>query len=257
MTSRRVSVVEVEHSTERAPRIPLSGPRGLPPSLEPPQIFIRTDELKLRAVRYPPEPIVGAPALDDAIALRFDPHELRGGTAQDRDTIGVAETGRGHNSLDGALRPRVGIVSTDHEPTHADLGGEVAEAFGREYDRVVVHLPEIFRRVFLDRAVRPAGADIGAGGAPQVGAGRVRWQKATAVRAADLQAGKRVERAIEDQVGERYRRLERIADHILQVAVAFEPTRELARRTRALRMDEDQHAELLSLGPEWVEFRVA
>jgi hypothetical protein len=32
---------------------------------------------------------VGAPALGEAMALRFDPDELRGGAAKDRDTIGV------------------------------------------------------------------------------------------------------------------------------------------------------------------------
>src|SRR5205823_7669665 len=70
---------------------------------------------------------------------------------------------------------------------------------------------------------------------------------------ADLEAGKTVERALEDQVGERERRLERVADGVFQPAVAAQAALQLG---RALRMDEDQHAELLGPGPEGMELRV-
>src|SRR5439155_20102568 len=89
--------------------------------------------------------------------------------------------------------------------------------------------------------------------ATMVRARGVRRQVATAVRGADLEPREPVERALEDQVRERDRGVERIADHVRQPAVALESSREVR---RALRVDEDQHAELLRLRPERVELRV-
>src|SRR3989449_11767700 len=71
------------------------------------------------------------------------------------------------------------------------------------------------------------------------------------------EAGELVERALEDQVRERDGGLERVADHVVEVAVALEPVLEVGRGAGALRMDEDHHAELLGLGPERVELRIA
>ena len=55
---------------------------------------------------------------------------------------------------------------------------------------------------------------------------------------------------------ERDRRLERIADRVGEHAVALEPARALE-LCRALRMNEDQNAELLHLRPERMELRIA
>src|SRR3989449_7778620 len=90
-----------------------------------------------------------------------------------------------------------------------------------------------------------------------IGAARVRRQEAAGVRRADPEAGELVERALEDQVRERDGGLERIADHVVEVAVALEPVLEVGRGTGGLWMDEDHHAELLGLGPERVELRIA
>src|SRR5215813_904483 len=49
------------------------------------------------------------------------------------------------------------------------------------------------------------------------------------------------------------RRLERIADHVVQYAVTFEPTGS-AQIGGTLRMNEDEYAKLLGLGPERVKF---
>src|SRR5206468_3414441 len=97
---------------------------------------------------------------------------------------------------------------------------QVAQRLGREDERVDVELLEILRRLLLQRL----GAPVGKGHADRVGARRVRRQIAAAVRCADLQPGEPVERALEDQVRERDRRLERIADGVLEPAAASQPS---------------------------------
>src|SRR5205085_4363537 len=82
---------------------------------------------------------------------------------------------------------------------------------------------------------------------------RVGGQVAAAVRGADLQAREAVERALEDEVRERDRGLERVADGVIQPAAAGEAAPQLR---RGAGMEEDQHPELLSLPPEWMERRV-
>ena len=51
--------------------------------------------------------------------------------------------------------------------------------------------------------------------------------------------------------------LQGIADHIAEVAVTLKTLLKLGWSAIALRMDEHQHAQLLGLGPEGMEFRVA
>src|ERR1700716_3068322 len=74
------------------------------------------------------------------------------------------------------------------------------------------------------------------------------------MRRADLQTGKTIERSLVDQMRERQRRVERIADGVGQFAIAAEPRLELRRSDR---MDEDQAAELFRLGPHGVKFRIS
>ena len=76
------------------------------------------------------------------------------------------------------------------------------------------------------------------------------------MRRADLQAGEAIQRALEDEVRQRDRRLERVADRVREQAVAIQPAAALELR-RALRVNEDQGAELLRLRPEWMELRIA
>src|SRR5262249_56810228 len=70
---------------------------------------------------------------------------------------------------------------------------------------------------------------------------------ATALGVGTLEARKTVERAFEDQLLQRDRCVERIADRVSEPAVAFEARVELG---RALRMDEKDGAELFGLGPD-------
>ena len=75
------------------------------------------------------------------------------------------------------------------------------------------------------------------------------------MRGADLEAREAVERALEDQVRQRDRGFERVADRVGQEAVAGEPAARL-QFAGAERVHEDQHPELLALRPERVEFRI-
>src|SRR5207237_8360229 len=100
---------------------------------------------------------------------------------------------------------------------------------------------------------RNCRAALGKGETNVIRARRIGGQVSAAMGGADLEAGKAVERALEDQVGERERRLERVADGVLQPAVAPQAALQLG---GALRMNEDQHAELLRPGPEGMELPV-
>ena len=76
------------------------------------------------------------------------------------------------------------------------------------------------------------------------------------MRRADLQAGKAIERALEDQVRERDGGVERIADDVGEIAVALKPVLELIRRAVACGWMKTSDAQLLGLGPERVELRI-
>src|SRR6476469_3545727 len=73
------------------------------------------------------------------------------------------------------------------------------------------------------------------------------------MRGDDLQAGKAVERPLEDQVLQGNRGVERIADRIRQPAIALEALGEFR---RALRMDEENGADFFGLGPDRMEFGI-
>src|SRR5205807_2412332 len=73
------------------------------------------------------------------------------------------------------------------------------------------------------------------------------------VRGADLEAREAIERALEDEVRERERGFERVADGVVQAAVAAQARLQLRGPDR---MDEHQHTQLLGLAPERMELRV-
>src|SRR5882672_10163180 len=126
----------------------------------------------------------------------------------------------------------------------------MAQRFGREDDRVVVELAQIFGRSFLQRlrtTIRESRAAC-------VRARGVGGEVTAAVSRADLEAGKAVERSLEDQVRERNRRVERIADDVAEAPAASEPLLESC--GSPLRMDENQAAELFRLRPERMKLRV-
>src|SRR5262245_15352999 len=132
----------------------------------------------------------------------------------------------------------------------------MTEPFRREYHRVVVELLEILRRLLLDRPVGAARTLRRLRRAAAVGARRVGRRIAATMGGDDLHPRELVQRPVEDQVRERDRRLERVADDVPEQPVALEP-RGGVQLSGALRVDEDDGAELLGLGPERVELRVA
>src|SRR3954470_7857561 len=73
------------------------------------------------------------------------------------------------------------------------------------------------------------------------------------MRGDDLETWKTVKCPFEDQVLQSNRGVEWIADCVRQPAIAFEA---LGGFGRALRMDEQNRAEVFSLGPHRMEFRV-
>src|SRR5260221_5514905 len=75
------------------------------------------------------------------------------------------------------------------------------------------------------------------------------------MRGTDLEAGKAVERAFEDQVRQRDRGLERVSDGVGQQAAATQPAARL-QLAGAKWMHEDEHAQLFALGPERMELGV-
>src|SRR5579883_1896926 len=171
--------------------------------------------------------------------LRIHPQQLGGIAAEDRDLVVVAERRGGEDMVDGMLLPRNRMVGAEHDLARADLGDEVAQCLGREHQRVIVELVEIFGGLLLEMDVRIAVLRRDEAGV--IVTRRIRRQVAAAVRRDDLETGEFVERAFEDQVLERQRRLERIADGVRQPAVAMEARRKLG---HALRMDEQRGAEL-------------
>ncbi len=76
---------------------------------------------------------------------------------------------------------------------------------------------------------------------------------AAAVRGAHFQARVLVEQAFEDEVLQRDRGVERIADHVGEPAVALEAARELR---RALRVNEQRDAEFLRFRPHRMKLRL-
>src|SRR5687767_16022855 len=79
---------------------------------------------------------------------------------------------------------------------------------------------EVLTRLLLQRLAVGAGP---AGAAAQgVRAAAVRGQVAAGMRRADLEARKTIQRALEDEVGEEHRRLERIPDRVSQSALPLQ-----------------------------------
>src|SRR5262245_34140484 len=110
----------------------------------------------------------------------------------------------------------------------------MTDRLGREDQGVEIDLLEVFGWLFLQLHV-----GIAAFRADQAGMIRalgVRRQEAAAMSRDHFQAGIAVESALEDQMRQRDRRAQRIADGVAEPAIAGEPLVELR---NALRMDEE------------------
>src|SRR6476469_8661378 len=76
---------------------------------------------------------------------------------------------------------------------------------------------------------------------------------AATMRRNDLESGEAIQSALEDQMLQGDRGVERIADRVRQPTIALET---LGKLRRALRMDEQHRAELFGLGPDGMKFWV-
>src|SRR3984893_18703458 len=176
-----------------------------------------------------------------------DAEQLCCGAAEDGDLVVGAEARGREDMIDRHLVPRERVVGADDDLADAGFGDQVAQPLGGEHDRVEIELTvlQVLGRLFLRQRADP----VREGGDDGIRARGVGRQEAAAMRGTDLQARKAVERALEDQVRERNRGFERVADRVGQEATAAEAAARL-QFPCAERMHENQDAELLRLCPD-------
>ena len=85
----------------------------------------------------------------------------------------------------------------------------MAQALGSKDDRIEIQLPQVFRGVLLGTVARAGRPDTSIVEPPGVGR-----QVSAGVGRTDFQPGEAIERAVENQVGEKDGGLQRIADNI-------------------------------------------
>src|SRR3954470_17909042 len=149
----------------------------------------------------------------------IQPQEFDQVVAENRHPVGVAQTWRAEHVIDRGGRPRERCVRSEHDLAGTRPGDKMPQALGGEDERVEIELLQIVAW----RVLVGAGAVRGKGEAAVVETAGIRGQEPTAVRGADLQARKPIEGAFEDQVRDRDRRLERVADDIREEPVALDP----------------------------------
>src|SRR4029077_12698394 len=127
-----------------------------------------------------------------------DAEQSRRGATQDGDPLLVIQPRGVEHEVDLRAGPRERVVSSDHDLARTAFRNQVAQRLGREHDGVEEELAvlEIRGRLLLGQRADPVGERPDHCIRP-VGVGR---QEAAAMRGADLQPGKAVERAFEDQV---------------------------------------------------------
>src|SRR6266404_7808059 len=152
--------------------------------------------------------------------LALHAEQARRVAAEDRDLVFVAQRCGREYVVDGMLLPRNRMVAADDDLARTDLRHQVTERLGREHQRVEIELIEIAARLLLELNVRVTILRRDEAG--MVATRRVGAEIAAAVRGDDLQAGEAIERALEDQMLQGDRRIERIADGVREPAVALE-----------------------------------
>ncbi len=72
---------------------------------------------------------------------------MHSGAAENGALVVVAEARRLQDQVDGIRDPGKWIIRTEIHMVRTDNGNEVGQRFGREDDRVVIHVGEIFARL--------------------------------------------------------------------------------------------------------------
>src|SRR3982751_1368726 len=149
------------------------------------------------------------------------------------------------------LFPRYRMIGADDHLTGADLCDQVTQCLRSKNEGVEIELVQILGRLFLQYNIRVA--ILRRHKATVVRARRIGWQIAATMCSAYLKPRVLVECALEDQVLQGNRRIERIADRVRQPAVAFESFCELG---RTLRMNEQNRPQFRRLRPYRMKLRV-
>src|SRR5260370_36144153 len=158
--------------------------------------------------------------------------QSRRGAAEDVGFLLLAERRRSKNVVGGMQLPGIGIVAAEDDRAGADLGHQMADRLGGEDQGVKIDLLEIFRRLLCKLHVRVAA--LGTDQAGMIRTIGVGGQEAAAMGSNHSEPGKAIERAFENEMRERNRGLQRIADGVEEPAIAVKP---LVQFRYALRMD--------------------
>src|SRR4029077_17203922 len=145
--------------------------------------------------------------------------------------------------------PRKRVVSPQTDLARADDGDQVPQGFRIEHDRIDIYLFQIFRRLLqnlLRALLREHATSL-------IYSAVVAWKKAAAMRGADFQVRKLVERSFHDQVRKTNRGFQRISNDIGEDPIPLHAIFNAGGVGAILRMHKNQGLQLLSLGPEGVE----
>src|SRR5947209_4066340 len=139
--------------------------------------------------------------------------ERQGGIAAANGRQGSVIQLQACNVADGIVLAHIeGVVGAHDDPVGTEDVDEVGKLVFGEHDRIKIDLPEICRRRQREIAVsvraRPPGVIDPAG---------IGGEITTAVNCEQFQVRKSRQRAVEDQVVERERRLQRIAEDVIQI----------------------------------------
>src|SRR5262249_50402278 len=169
-------------------------------------------------------------------------------SAKNRGLVVICQTRRRQDVVDGSCRPWVRKVCTQHHLTDSGHSDKVAKRFARKNQRVKIHLFQIIGRSLLQCVV----ALLRKRQAPMIGSISVGREVSSAMCRTNLQSWKTIERPLENQMGKRNRRAERISDHIRQHAIAAQSRLEFR---YTLRVKKDWDSQFFSLCPKWIEAR--
>src|SRR5207237_1312395 len=129
------------------------------------------------------------------------------------------------------------------------FGDEVPQAFIREHHRVGDDL----RLQISGGIFQVCAFGIRANLASDIGTSEIGREISRAMGAADFQPREAVQRAVENQFGEKQRRFKWIADDVAEIAASLE--RVLLHYVIGVGgMEEYRHIQLFGLAPEWIVF---